>query len=516
MPTDLAEDSLDLTIELLEAVNEPVGPFPRLTRTGRKELRQFRTVVLENPLLQVILLPDLGGRIIRILDKRTDTDILPFSPTISVEEGGKRGVFAPAGLQISYDGGERLNSMGTVVCQPDYSGEDEEPGGVWIGELCGNGLGLHYRIALPPDRAEILLECRLLNRTFEPLPVSPGLLGDTSKLYVEADLPSFDLAPRQLHAWTGTLTPISLGETKGQSREAAAYFDAKTLRIQTTEQRLGHKIVLLTEAGQTLEMPVDLYPEIVFETSLAGLPSPAKALAILDPAKQEILRIEGPQTASETRTTAQIQTEWPEPGWDEPRLRAATLNVAQRHLAHLLLGYLRLKERDFQAANEEFEQALLFNAEDHLTWWIKAVTERLLGNAEEERPELLNAHYLAPLEPALRAEGYLSSPSHAKEPSAVLRPLEETPDAFVEIACLLLEANLPDEATKWMDEALRHADLPMLRYLQAYAYLEGSRMSVEAADQVAMARRKPMTPPYPWRAIERRAMAALTERFPEA
>src|SRR5262249_54552632 len=128
---------------------------------------------------------------------------------------------------------------------------------------------------------------------------------------------------------------------------------------------------------------------------------------------------------------------------------------------------------------------------------------------------LLNAHFLAPLEPALRAESYLANPSQTKEPSAVLRPLGGSPDSFVEVACLLLEANLDKEAATWIDEALRHVDLPMLRYLLAYAHVRGSRMEAQAGEQVALAVRQGKKPPYPWRPLELSALRLLVERFPD-
>lgn len=548
MPTDIAEDTIDLTIDLLEAITPETGdesyPFPRLKTTGRSELRQFRVVVLENAYLQVTVVPDLGGRILRIYDKRTSKDIVPYTPRIAVAEGGTRGVTSTNGVQFALNGVERPNAMGTVAHMPDFSEEEDEPGGLWLGEICGNGLSFNCRIVLPPERAEILMEFRLLNRSLESVPVNPGLLfgsefamtwfkgafhGQSSEgtgLRIEADTPlhqgknglfrfrqTSSLAPRQLDSWTATLTPFSLpGKLSGMSREASASFDDERLAIQSTEQRLGHKVVLLTQEGQALEAVTDLYPETLYE---AGLPSAIKDLAILDPNGKDVLLIGSTKPAPNSSDPDPLQVEWPSLDWDEARLRQATFNVAQRHLAHLLLGYRFLAASEYAAADREFEQALLFNAEDHLTWWIKAVTARLMGEVGEERAELLNAHFLAPLEPALRAESYLGSPSQTKEPSAVLRPLDETPAVYVEVAAMLLEAGLYTETSKWIDEALRHNDLPMLRYLLAYAYLSASRMEVEAAEQIAAAGQRPAAPPYAYRPIEIEALSALRERFPD-
>ena len=54
----------------------------------------------------------------------------------------------------------------------------------------------------------------------------------------------------------------------------------------------------------------------------------------------------------------------------------------------------------------------------------------------------------------------------------------------------------------------------MLRYLLAYAYLKGSRMDVQAAEQIQMAVSPDPQPPYPWRTVEREALRYLAEKFP--
>src|SRR5207237_1444363 len=119
----------------------------------------------------------------------------------------------------------------------------------------------------------------------------------------------------------------------------------------------------------------------------------------------------------------------------DEELEDAAFDVATRHIAHALLGTRAVGSGDFAEADQRLEQALLYNAEDHLAWWMKAMAKRLSGEAAEEVPELLNAHYLAPLEPALRAESFLAQPvSMDREPNPLLKPLAEYPESFVEVA----------------------------------------------------------------------------------
>ena len=177
-------------------------------------------------------------------------------------------------------------------------------------------------------------------------------------------------------------------------------------------------------------------------------------------------------------------------------------------------GAIELGSGRFTSANLEFEQALLYNGEDHLTWWLKAVATRLSGEAVDESTDLLNAHYLAPLEPALRAEAFLSQPQGPRNgPSAVLKSLDKLPDDFIEVACHLVEAGLFDQAGRWLDEALLHANLAMLKYLLAYCCLRAG-MEADAATQVTSASLAPVVPPYPWRSIEIRVLTDLCDRFP--
>ena len=133
----------------------------------------------------------------------------------------------------------------------------------------------------------------------------------------------------------------------------------------------------------------------------------------------------------------------------------------------------------------------------------------------DNQAELLNAHYLAPMEPALRAESFLSHPIQPdRDPNPLLRPLAEDPSQFVEVACLLMEAGLFDQASRWIDEAVRHVDLPMLRYLMAYSLLVATKLGIEASEQMRLAGDLPFGPPFPIRPFERKVLEALRDVFP--
>lgn len=553
MPTDVFEDALDLRIGLLEAV-APASPYPTLGMTGREESRTFGTVVLENAYLRVTILPGLGGRILSIFDKRTSTEIMNPAPALGVAPGGRRGVrLTNGGLQLLLDDGDRPNDLGPV----DYQIE-EPPEAVWIAESAGGtGLSFHLRIELPPERAELRLEVRVLNRTRRPIPYNGALALEMATVQTDGEvawspfrraglrLRSDELehgrfwnhrlarsrfselallGPRQVDVWHAVITPFSgLDGLPAVADDVVAFLSEGKVQVQAVEPLPGARLLLGLADGQTMEAPADLYPEHVLEIPLEGLSAAPVALVIQDADRRDRLRMEVRDAvwkeedapflqgfkASELLVDPQVAT------LDDRGLRRLTFSAAHRSLAHLELGHRALATGDHADADLHLENALLYNGDDPLNWWTKGMARRLAG-AEGETPEILNAHYLAPLEPALRAEAFLAqSQNQGREPNPLVAPLADKPEALVEIAALLLEVGVRAEASRWIDEALRHRDVAMLRYLLAWSLLSGSRMEAEAAFHLSAAGRLPFDPPYPWREIERRALTELRERFPD-
>ena len=545
MPADVAEDSLDLMIELLET-DEPTKasyPFPRLRRSHRIERRTFKSILLENPHFRITVLPDLGGRIVRLEDKRVQRDIWQFDAVMKPREEGPRGIEWPTGLQVRTGFDDRLNSLGPVANTLDYSEEGEAPSGIWLGEVCGDGLSLNWRVSMQDDGSHFELEVRAFNRSLRSIPYNGGLaLGEgewrkSGKDWVwsteggcllvecpyltyvdEVGLYRFNrmrqLAPRQLDSWTAKLYPSGVGASiRGATRTMHVGWDRQEMRVQGMTEVSG-KAVVLTTGGQTLEVPMELSPMLMNPIPLASLSEEISEFVFLDAERNELIRASQLDTNDASRATDDPLTGFVGPESTETEIRIAEFDVAQRHLAHVLVGNRQLLERDFQGAAQAFEQALLFNAEDHLSWWAKAAAERRAGSQTEERPELPNAHFLAPLEPVLRAEGFLATEVHGKQKSAVLSPLEATPDAFVDVACVLLESNMVQDAARWLGEAVLHADFPILRYLLSSVYLELGSMEIEAAEQVQLAVRQTPEPPFPWREVELKALERVAAKFP--
>ena len=559
---EVFEDGMDLQIGLVQTVPHTIRsewagyPFPSLAPLGEEEMRTFRTIILENPYLRATILPGMGGRIISLFDKRTGTEILRRHPSVIPEPGGRRGVSVREGIQFVLDGQERLNALGNVSSQIEFASGEDSDASVWLAEtFTGTGLSFHLRISMPPDQAIIQLEARVLNRWLKPQIYNGGLsmyLGEGSfdgqifyssgrragigliatdhifdgREYRDGRLSFYrfthvnELSPRQVDTWKLTLVPYSgLPSLVGSSPFAAASVVGGNLLIQTTQQRLGHKLFLLTEDGKTLEAKVDLYPENLLEIPLDGIVP--VGIVLKDPAKNELLRLDSliircaewaPIPVDSLKTLSQELLL--DRSSTENDLKRATFNVSNRHLAYTLLGMKSLEEKQPEEASLAFEQSLMYNADDPLTWWIKAVALRLAEG--DNQAELLNAHYLAPLEPALRSESFLSQPINLDaDPNPLLAALADNPEDFIEVACLLIESGLFDQASRWIDESLRHRDLPMLRYLMAYCLIKATRLDAEASDQLRLAAEAPLAPPFPFREVEWMALTQLHLSFPE-
>jgi len=557
MPNSSAEafeDGVDLQIGLLQAhvpqdqTSWTGYPFPRLQVSKEQEMRTFRTIILENPFLRATVLPGMGGRIASLHDKRTNTELLRRHPLLEPQAGGRRGAFVREGIQIVLDGEERLNAMGNMACQIEHATEESEDAAVWLAEThTGCGLSFHARISMPHDRAELRIEVRVLNRWLRPQSYDAGLrfyLGEgelegrafysrsrkagvalfSEQVFdgarVDGEFLEYtrfgtprEIAPRQVDNWVVRILPISgLPCVGGASSEAAASIDEGVLRVQVSEQKLGHKLLLLTVDGKTLEAPVDLYPENILEIPLGDL-RPVE-VALRSPAKKDILRFSALGAATPGSSLHAVEGARLTFAMSNDDLLRASFEAGSRHVAHTMLGIKALREKRFAAAGGAFEQALNYNADDHLLWWGKAMAARL--GEEDNEAELLNAHYLAPLEPALRAESYLSQPLNLDpEPSRLLAPLAENPEEFIEVACLLIEAGLFDQASRWIDEALRHREMAMLRYLMAYCLLTATKLNAEASEQIRLAVQSSLAPPFPYRDVERDAITLLASTFPE-
>jgi len=348
------------------------------------------------------------------------------------------------------------------------------------------------------------------------------------------------LLPRQLDVWRVKLTPLSgLGGVTAVADQAAIHLEPSRLSILSRRPHDQARVLVGVHTGETFETTASLEAGAPREVALDRLPGAPMAVLLRASDGTELLRWdqaaslmpldrympgEHRQVAFRFAKTMRQAREWTariyregtsqlQAGEDPRRkLNAAEFFPSFRAASHVALAQYRLREGDPASAALEMEHALNYNAEDHLSWWMKALTDRLVGAEAEEAAALPNAHYLAPDEPILRIEAFLSQPRRDPERErAILEPLQERPEWTCEALCLLVEAGAFADAARFAEAALALGPLPVLHYLLAYCLLTHSKMNTEAATHVALAGKLPNQPPYAWRALEIRAMETLQE-----
>jgi serine/threonine protein phosphatase PrpC len=79
--------------------DDPVYPYPRLdfSQIGPLTPRTYRAVVLENDYVSLTILPELGGRLYRWVDKATGRQLLYQNPVVKPTQWGYRGWWLAAG-----------------------------------------------------------------------------------------------------------------------------------------------------------------------------------------------------------------------------------------------------------------------------------------------------------------------------------------------------------------------------------------------------------------------------------
>jgi hypothetical protein len=79
--------------------DDPVYPYPRLEHgsVSSPQPRSYRALVLENDYVALTILPELGGRIYRWVDKATGRRLLYENPVVKPTQWGYRGWWLAAG-----------------------------------------------------------------------------------------------------------------------------------------------------------------------------------------------------------------------------------------------------------------------------------------------------------------------------------------------------------------------------------------------------------------------------------
>lgn len=142
-----------------------VYPLPFTDRVStRKSDRAWRAIFLENEYLQVMILPEIGGRIHAILDKTNGYDAIYCQEVIKPALVGLAGPWISGGIEFNWPQHHRPSTFMPV----DTSIESHADGSVtvWMSEhdpMC-RMKGMHG-VCLHPGSSVVELKVRLYNRT---------------------------------------------------------------------------------------------------------------------------------------------------------------------------------------------------------------------------------------------------------------------------------------------------------------------------------------------------------------
>ncbi|GAE28775.1 tetratricopeptide repeat protein [Alkalihalobacillus hemicellulosilyticus] len=145
-----------------------VYPYPVIDKIeDEKELKMYQLVILENEYIRIELMPEIGGRIYRALDKTNDYDFVYYNRVIKPALVGLAGPWISGGIEFNWPQHHRPNTFGPV----DYQMSENEDGSatVWMSEIDRMyGTKMTAGFTLHRDKAYLQIDVQLYNRTSMP------------------------------------------------------------------------------------------------------------------------------------------------------------------------------------------------------------------------------------------------------------------------------------------------------------------------------------------------------------
>lgn len=144
-------------------------PYPRFVGgDGRFTLRELNIVELENPRWRVAICPDLGGRVLRIHDRRAGRELLLQPPRLARDVIGIAGAWFVGGVEFNaFRYGHNVHGQSAIglrrVRLPD--GRDAVTFGA-----CDEQSGCRWRVILALGQTQVLLRVEMENLSDEPQP----------------------------------------------------------------------------------------------------------------------------------------------------------------------------------------------------------------------------------------------------------------------------------------------------------------------------------------------------------
>lgn len=145
-----------------------VYPHPVIDKIeDEKKPKAYRLVILENEYVRIEIMPEIGGRIYRALDKTNDYDFVYYNRVIKPALVGLAGPWISGGIEFNWPQHHRPNTYGPV----EYRLAENEDGSatVWVSEIDRMyGTKVTAGFTLRPGKAYLEISAQLYNRTPEP------------------------------------------------------------------------------------------------------------------------------------------------------------------------------------------------------------------------------------------------------------------------------------------------------------------------------------------------------------
>lgn len=145
-----------------------VYPYPVVDKIqDEKQLQAYHLVFLENEYLHIEIMPEIGGRVYRALDKTNGYDFVYYNRVIKPALVGLAGPWISGGIEFNWPQHHRPNTFGLV----DHATAQNADGSktVWVSEIDRMyGTKMAAGFTLYPGKAYLEIQVHLYNRTTEP------------------------------------------------------------------------------------------------------------------------------------------------------------------------------------------------------------------------------------------------------------------------------------------------------------------------------------------------------------
>lgn len=157
----------DLSLTTEKNGNYPYNFYSHFIRSPKPEWRQYRFIILENKYLQLMIAPELGGRIYAALDKISGHDIFYRNNGAFYMLGGFGGLYLAGGKEVDYPQTHACTNCRDREARVIRNADKSVSIVISEVELVGR-THWSYTYTLEPDKSHIKEDFQAYNRTWHP------------------------------------------------------------------------------------------------------------------------------------------------------------------------------------------------------------------------------------------------------------------------------------------------------------------------------------------------------------